>query len=224
MAHKKSNQLFAILKPTPFRNCINKKAFTRGRTGHFSTDSCLLQRRIPCHAVLKLAQCRYRLHFSVLCAVTGFPNFTFIFQSIDCFHSLKNIFMTLAIFKLCLNIVPRSSVPSMLVRGHLFQKLLSENMQTVTYTHIGWSALCGPLKGSVKVRQLDIDGRAHTPPRHVLPVSRSGSGSVIRIATTRSLAHCQPSLKISCISVQKFLCKVANKQANRQMITSSLER
>jgi len=27
-----------------------------------------------------------------------------------------------------------------------------------------------------------------------------------------SLAHCQPSLKISCKSVEKFLCKVANRQ------------
>ena len=31
-----------------------------------------------------------------------------------------------------------------------------------------------------------------------------------------SLAHCQPSLKISCKSVRKFLRKVANRQTNRQ--------
>jgi len=31
-----------------------------------------------------------------------------------------------------------------------------------------------------------------------------------------SLAHCQPSLKISCKSVPKFLHKVANKQTNRE--------
>jgi len=31
-----------------------------------------------------------------------------------------------------------------------------------------------------------------------------------------SLAHSQPSLKISCKSVQKFLCKVANRQINKQ--------
>ena len=31
-----------------------------------------------------------------------------------------------------------------------------------------------------------------------------------------SLAHCQPSLKISCKSVRKFLRKVANKQTERQ--------
>ena len=31
-----------------------------------------------------------------------------------------------------------------------------------------------------------------------------------------SLAHFQPSLKISCKSVHNFLCKVANKQTNRQ--------
>ena len=30
------------------------------------------------------------------------------------------------------------------------------------------------------------------------------------------LAHCQPSLKISCISVGNFLCKVANRQTDRQ--------
>ena len=31
-----------------------------------------------------------------------------------------------------------------------------------------------------------------------------------------SLAHCQPSLKIACKSVQKFLRKVANRQTDRQ--------
>ena len=31
-----------------------------------------------------------------------------------------------------------------------------------------------------------------------------------------SMVHCQPSLKISCKSVQKFLGKVANRQTNRQ--------
>jgi len=31
-----------------------------------------------------------------------------------------------------------------------------------------------------------------------------------------SLAHCQPSLKISCKSVWKFLHKVANRQTDRQ--------
>ena len=31
-----------------------------------------------------------------------------------------------------------------------------------------------------------------------------------------SLTHCQPSLKISCKSVQKFLRKVANRQGDRQ--------
>ena len=43
--------------------------------------------------------------------------------------------------------------------------------------------------------------------------------------TICSLAHCQPSLKISCISVQKFLRKVANRQSNSQTdnnYTSSL--
>jgi len=34
--------------------------------------------------------------------------------------------------------------------------------------------------------------------------------------TISSLAHCQPSLKISCKSVCKFLRKVANRQTNRQ--------
>ena len=32
-----------------------------------------------------------------------------------------------------------------------------------------------------------------------------------------SLAHCQPSLKISCKSVQKFLRKVANRQRDKQI-------
>ena len=31
-----------------------------------------------------------------------------------------------------------------------------------------------------------------------------------------SLAHCQPSMKISCKSVLKFLRKVANRQTNRE--------
>ena len=34
-----------------------------------------------------------------------------------------------------------------------------------------------------------------------------------------SLAHCHPSLKISCKSIWKFLCKVANRQTNRQTRT-----
>jgi len=34
--------------------------------------------------------------------------------------------------------------------------------------------------------------------------------------TVFSMAHCQPSLKISCKSVQKFLCKVANRHTNTQ--------
>jgi len=37
-----------------------------------------------------------------------------------------------------------------------------------------------------------------------------------------SLAHCQPSLKISCKSVWKFLCKVANRQTNNDSYISSL--
>jgi len=36
-----------------------------------------------------------------------------------------------------------------------------------------------------------------------------------------SLAHCQPSLKISCKSVQRFLCKVANGQTDRQTMMKS---
>jgi len=36
-----------------------------------------------------------------------------------------------------------------------------------------------------------------------------------------SLAHCQPSLKISCKSVWKFLRKVANRQTNRQTTTKT---
>jgi len=36
-----------------------------------------------------------------------------------------------------------------------------------------------------------------------------------------SVAHCQPSLKISCKSVRKFLHKVANKETDRQTTTTS---
>ena len=39
-----------------------------------------------------------------------------------------------------------------------------------------------------------------------------------RNLTTSSLAHCQPSLNISCKSVQKFLHKVANRQTDRQQV------
>ena len=39
-----------------------------------------------------------------------------------------------------------------------------------------------------------------------------------------SLAHCQPSLKISCKSIWKFLCKVANRHTdNDKNITSLVE-
>jgi len=34
-----------------------------------------------------------------------------------------------------------------------------------------------------------------------------------------SLAHCQPSLKISCKAVQEYLCKVANRQTNDDYIS-----
>jgi len=34
--------------------------------------------------------------------------------------------------------------------------------------------------------------------------------------TICSLAHCQPSLKISCKSIEHFLLKVANRQTNKQ--------
>jgi len=32
-----------------------------------------------------------------------------------------------------------------------------------------------------------------------------------------SLAHCQPSLKISCKSIQKFLHNVANEQTDKEL-------
>jgi len=37
-----------------------------------------------------------------------------------------------------------------------------------------------------------------------------------------SLAHCQPSLEISCKYVQKFFCKVANRQTNNNENITSL--
>jgi len=59
------------------------------------------------------------------------------------------------------------------------------------------------------------------PPRHVFQCrDPDPSGSVTWIATKNlficSMAHCQPSLKISCKSVQKFLRKVANRHRDRQ--------
>jgi len=39
---------------------------------------------------------------------------------------------------------------------------------------------------------------------------------VTKIYRFCSLAHCQPSLKFSCKSVQKFLHKVANRQTDKQ--------
>jgi len=67
------------------------------------------------------------------------------------------------------------------------------------------------------------------PPRHDLPVSRYQSRHLVnrfemtnpdpdrhQNLTICSVAHCQPSLKISCKFVWKFLRKVANRQTNRQ--------
>jgi len=73
--------------------------------------------------------------------------------------------------------------------------------------------------------ELEALGQCIPPPRHILPVSRSGSrGVAIQIRDSDrhqnliicSLAHCQPSLKISCKSVGKFLRKVADRQTNKQ--------
>jgi len=70
--------------------------------------------------------------------------------------------------------------------------------------------------------ELEALGQCIPPPRHVSPVSRIR----IRIRNRdpdrhqnliiRSLAHCQPPLKISCKSVRKFLRKVTNSQTNKQ--------
>jgi len=66
-----------------------------------------------------------------------------------------------------------------------------------------------------------ITGQCIPPPKHVLPVSRIR----IRIHDPDrhqnliicSLAHCQPSLKISCKSVPKFLRKLlTDRQTNKQ--------
>jgi len=67
------------------------------------------------------------------------------------------------------------------------------------------------------------------PPRHDLPVSRYHSRHLAnrfemtnpdpdrhQNLTVCSLARCQPSLKISCKSVLKFLRKVAKRQTNTQ--------
>jgi len=67
----------------------------------------------------------------------------------------------------------------------------------------------------VKLKAL---GQCIPPPRHVLSVSRSGSGSRPKF-NRFSLARCQPSLKISCKPVQKFLRKVTNRQTDKQTKT-----
>jgi len=69
--------------------------------------------------------------------------------------------------------------------------------------------------------QLEALEQCIPPPRHVLITSVA-----IRIRIPDpdrhqnliiwSLAHCQPSLKISCKSVRKFLRKVANRQTDKQ--------
>ena len=61
------------------------KNWTNNRNSNGTRHSAYLR-----HATTKLAQCRYCLRFSV----TGFPNFTFTFQSIEyCNDSHKrNIF------------------------------------------------------------------------------------------------------------------------------------
>jgi len=72
-------------------------------------------------------------------------------------------------------------------------------------------------------------GQCIPPPRHVLSVFGSRFGSYPwsdhhKNLITCSSAHCQPSLKISSKSIQKFLCKIANKQRNNDKnITSLME-
>ena len=63
----------------------------------------------------------------------------------------------------------------------------------------------------------------HTSAKAVLPVAirirtriRIRDPDRYQYLIIYSLAHCQPSLKISWKSVPKFLCKVANSQTNRQ--------
>jgi len=77
--------------------------------------------------------------------------------------------------------------------------------------------------------QLEALGQCIPMPRHVLLVSRSGYGSVIRNPDTdlwfgsppkfNNLFIGQPSVKISCKSVQKFLRKVANRQTDDDYIS-----
>jgi len=67
--------------------------------------------------------------------------------------------------------------------------------------------------------KLEALGQGITPPRHVLLVSRYGyrDPDHNQNLTACSLAHCQPSPKISRKSVRKFLRKVANRQTDRQI-------
>jgi len=67
--------------------------------------------------------------------------------------------------------------------------------------------------------KLEALGQCILLPRHVLPVSWYWSGSVIRLPPKFNhlfIARCQPSMKISCKSVPKFLCKVADRQTDEQ--------
>jgi len=56
---------------------------------------------------------------------------------------------------------------------------------------------------STKLRLTDVVTQIHDPDHH-------------QNLIICSLAHCQPSRKISCKSIWKFLCKVANRQRERQ--------
>jgi len=72
----------------------------------------------------------------------------------------------------------------------------------------------------IKFSELEALGQCIPPPRHVF----TSVAIRIRIRIPNrlqnlivcSLAHCQPSLKIACKSVRKFLRKVANRQTENK--------
>ena len=92
------------------------------------------------------------------------------------------------------------ATPSVLTSAHLWRK----PKPTVTRS----TGQCIPLQGvSYQCRDIGICTRIHICIRD--PDRR-------RNLIVCSLSHCQPSLKISCKSVWKFLRKVANRQTDRQ--------
>jgi len=80
------------------------------------------------------------------------------------------------------------------------------------------STTCYRNNENLKNRQSRSTGTVHTSTKaHLTSVKiRIRDPDRYQNLIICSLAHCQPSLKISCKSVWKFLRKIANKQTNKQ--------